>query len=172
MIFDNAKTITFNGKSVKKLELNGEKIWEAVSFKNWVPFSIDTDKSIFNGKGWVEKIRLSSSGVTKDSSYASTTGYIPAKPSSVIRIAGFNWLDSGNQSANYVCSYDENFNFVSAVNCAGTYGGGTVSGDSEVAVVTMNATSSIAYVRVSGAWSVVGGPCDAMIVTVDEEIPI
>lgn len=170
--FDNAETVTLAGKVVTKLELAGKTIYEKVlqKYKNWVSFSIDTDGSIFNGKGWIGKTRLSSSGATKSADYVSTTGYIPAKANDAIRIAGLNWLNSENQSGNYVCTYDANFAFIAAVNCVGSYGGGTVSGDSEVAIVTLKSTSTIAYVRVSGMGAVVDGPGDSLIVTVNEEI--
>ena len=46
------------------------------TYTNQVPLSVDTDGSIFNGKGWLESTRLSSSGVTKAADYVSVTGYI------------------------------------------------------------------------------------------------
>lgn len=175
--FDNAETVTLAGKVVEKLVLDGKTIYEKVlqKYKNWVPYSIDTDRSIFNGTGWIGKTRLSSSGATKDADYASTTGYIPAKAGDVVRIAGTGWLDSNYLSTNYICTYDSNFNFIAAVNNGGSYGGGTVSGDLNVAVVTLNNTSTIAYIRVSSSDASgkpvgVDGPGDNLIVTINEEI--
>lgn len=138
---------------------------------NLVPYAIDTDGSIYDGDGWIAKKRLSSSGVLKDANYVSTTGFIPASSGAIIRIGGCQWIDTTNAtSSNYVCSYDANFNFICAVNCAGSYGGGTVSGDSSVAVVTLPTNENIAYVRVSAYGHTINGAGETLIVTVNEEI--
>lgn len=176
MAFSNIKAITIPEGVVKKISVGNSIIWEEPSsYKNWVPYSIDTDGSIFNGTGWIGKTRLSSSGATKDANYASVTGYIPAKAGDVVRIAGTYWLSSDYQSTNYVCTYDSNFAFIAAVNCAGSYGGGTVSGDSNVAEVILKNTSTIAYIRVSSSDASgnsvgVDGPGNNLIVTINEEI--
>lgn len=175
MIFSNVKSVSIpEGMVTKIANASGVTLWSKAPEGpvNWVPKSIDTDGSTFNGKGWIGKKRLSSSGVVKDANYVSTTGFIPAKASDVVRIGGCYWLDSANSSANYVCTYDANFTFVGAVNCVGSYGGGTVSGDKNVAVVTLKNTSTIAYVRVSAGHSDYGvdGPGAQMIVTINEEI--
>lgn len=176
--FDNAKAATFAGKAVAKLELAGKKIWEAIKFTNQVPISIDTDKSTFNGKGWIEKTRLSSSGATKANDYASTTGYIPAASSATIRIKGVAW-DNG---ADYVCTYNSGFTFLTALNGQGSYGGGTiVSRVGDVVTVKLPTNSNIAYIRVSAIHSSkdagyasvakpIEGPGSYLIVTVNEEI--
>jgi hypothetical protein len=176
MDFSTIKAITIPEGVVKKISIGNNIIWEEPSsYKNWVPYSINTDGSIFNGTGWIGKTRLSSSGATKSADYASTTGYIPAKAGDVVRIAGTGWLDSNYLSTNYVCTYDSDFNFIAAVNCGGVYGGGTVSGDLNVAVVTLKDTSTIAYIRVSSSDASgnpvgVDGPGDNLIVTINEEI--
>lgn len=151
------------------------------NFTNQVPTSIDTDGSVLNGKGYVGATRLSSSGATKASDYVSATGYIPASSGAVIRIKGVDWLDSNRQSANYVCTYNSKFEFISAVSCTGYYNGGAVSGDDDVAIVTLLANSNIAYVRVSamhgagedgyaGVTNHSEGPGSYLIVTVNQEI--
>ena len=178
MIFSNVKSVTIpEGVVTKITNASGAVLWakEPEGPTNWVPKSIDTDGSIFNGKGWIGATRLSSSGVAKSANYASTTGYIPAKAGDVVRIAGTYWLSSSFLSTNYVCTYDSSFKFIAAVNCGGSYGGGTVSGDSDVAVVKLNNTSTIAYIRVSSSdasGNAVGvdGPGDNLIVTINEEI--
>lgn len=150
-------------------------------YTNQVPISIDTDGSIFNGKGWIEATRLSSSGATKAESYVTTTGFIPATSGAIVRIAGIKWATSTSSGADYVVSYDSDFNFIAAVNAGGSYGGGTVSGDDSVSVVTLLDNDAIAFVRVSAkhdasdaSWNLVenrnDGPGDYLIVTVNEEI--
>ena len=149
-MFTNTKALAIPDGDVIKVECDGVILWELPSsYKNQIPTSIDTDGSIFNGVGYVPDTRLSSSGGTKAASGVMTTGYIPAKPSDNVYLGGITWINSNQASTNYVCCYDSKFNFVCAVNCNGYYGGGTVSGDSNMAVVTLPNTDTIAFVRVS-----------------------
>lgn len=167
-MFTNTKALAIPEGDVVKIECDGVVLWELPSsYKNQIPYSIDTDKSIFNGKGYVDSTRLSSSGATKTASNCITTGYIKAKSNDIIRISGVTWkaVQSG---VNYVCCYDSNFNFVCAVNSNGYYGGGTVGGDSNVATVTLLDDITIAYVRVSIHHQDVDA--STLIVTVNEEI--
>lgn len=149
------------------------------NFTNKVPTSIDVDGSIFNGVGYVGGTRLSSSGSTKADNYITTTGYIPAKPEDIIRIAGAEF----NTGGCYVCTYDSSFNFLTAINGQGNYDGGTLDNTGTYPKITLPNKSTIAYVRVSATWSSViegfngatderqkQGPCEYMIVTVNEEI--
>lgn len=148
------------------------------SYTNQVPISIDTDGSVFNGKGYIGKTRLSSSGVTKEGSGVTTTGYIKAKAKDVVRIGGNCTFDGTNC---YVCTYNSSFGFIKAINGQGSYGGGTLDKTGAVPKVTLLNDSNIAYIRVSADWnsSVDGyydsadptqGPCEHLIVTVNEEI--
>ena len=64
-----------------------------VTYTNLVPTSVDTDGSIFNGTGYKDGVRLSSSGgVSSDTSSAvassTITGFIPFKNTDVIRMKG------------------------------------------------------------------------------------
>lgn len=149
------------------------------AYVNQVPISIDTNGSVFNGKGWIGSTRLSSSGVTKASGGASVTGYIPASSGCVIHIHSTDeratWLSPDQQSANYVCAYNSSFKFVCAQNCTSGYNGGTVGGDTTEATVTLPTNSDIAYVRVSlsrNTGTDIGedGPGQYMIVTVNQDI--
>lgn len=136
-------------------------------YTNQVPISIDTDGTVFNGKGWIGETRLSSSGVTKTFDYTSTTGYMPASSGAVVRIKGSNW---DNGTGCYVCSYKSDFSFVGAVNSEGIYGGGTVTREGDISIVTLTTNNDIAYVRVSAIGDRVEGPGADLIVTVNEEI--
>lgn len=178
-MFNTLKSLSIGGIALKNLSINGILAWEEPSsYTNQVPISIDTDGSVFNGKGYIGKTRLSSSGGTKSQDYTTTTGYIRAKAKDVVSIGGRCTFASGGC---YVCSYDSNFNFICAINGTGGYGGGTLDNTGSVPKVTLLDNSNIAYIRVSADWnsSVDGykdsadptqGPCEHMIVTINEEI--
>lgn len=155
-----------------------------IPYVNRVPISIDTDGSVFNDIGYMEGYRLSSGGVTKELAYSAVTGYIPVTNGDIIRIYGCGWATIIN-ALNYVCAYDENFNFIGAkcttagesvsISTYGTSIFGEYSIDDNCNITfTLNCTSDIAYIRVSSLgdgsstqWNY--DPAD-MIVTVNEEI--
>lgn len=63
------------------------------NFTNQVPISTDTDGSIFNGVGYKDNVRLSSSGGISSSAQSGsvTTGFIPWKNTDVVRMKGATW---------------------------------------------------------------------------------
>lgn len=155
-----------------------------IPFVNRVPISIDTDGNVFNGKGYIEGYRLSSSGATKVQAGVVTTGYIPAKNGDIIRIFGCEFGQSSNAHS-YICAYDANFNFIGA---KATASGTNVSftnysisiftnyscesnGDT---TITLESTGSIAYIRVCSKGNTTTNYAtfvpEDMIVTVNEEI--
>ena len=79
--FDRAQSVTFAGKAVEKLVLDGKKIWEAVSFKNWVRDSTEADgMTIYNGGlGYKDGYRIRSGGAEASSSGITISGFIPYK---------------------------------------------------------------------------------------------
>lgn len=112
------KTLSIQGIDLVKLTLNGTQIWKKPpSFVNQVPISIDTDGSIFNGIGYKENVRLSSSGGISSSAQngSVTTGFIPwYGDTTYLRMKGVEWL---NATANYgghfyVNCYDANKKFL------------------------------------------------------------
>lgn len=87
------------------------------NFTNQVPISTDTDGSIFNGTGYKDNVRLSSSGgvsgTAQDGSV--TTGFIPWKNTDIVRMKGAEW--SADLSGHYYFTlYNSNKE---------AYGGGT-----------------------------------------------
>ena len=162
--------------------LNGTVV---VPFINQVPISIDTNGSVFNGKGYIENKRLSSSGAMKDLDRSITTGFMPAKGGDVIRIFHCDFATNAHAS-NYICAYDSNFALVGGLATRNGYdnltvystdinGGYTFDTDKNV-TLTLNAVANIAYIRVSSAGASVSAvdgltfdPED-MIITVNEEI--
>lgn len=109
MNFSNLKELLVDGIKLVELKINGVLVWVAKTFTNQVPISTDTDGSIFNGTGYIENRRLSSSGGLSGSAQngSVTTGFIPFHgDSTVIRMKGVEWL---NTTVNYGGHYYVNF---------------------------------------------------------------
>ena len=109
------KTLSIQGINLVKLTLNGTQIWKKPpSFVNQVPISIDTDGSIFNGVGYKENVRLSSSGGISGSAQngSVTTGFIPFPDGdkTIIRIKGVDWINAPSKQNGhyYIIFYDAN----------------------------------------------------------------
>ena len=107
------KSLRINGVELVKLVINGVVAWAKKTFTNLVPLSTDTDGSIFNGVGYKENVRLSSSGGISGSAQAGsvTTGFIPwGGDGDVIRIKGVEWLNAyaDYNGHYYVIFYDAN----------------------------------------------------------------
>ena len=96
MDFSTVKKIVIPEGEVKQIAVGGTVLWKA--FTNQVPISTDTDGSIFNGTGYIENRRLSSSGNMSGSAQngSVTTGFIPFPDGdkTVIRIKGVDWLNA------------------------------------------------------------------------------
>ena len=149
-------------------------------YTNQVPISKDTDGSVFNGKGWIEKTRLSSSGVTKALDYCSATGYIPASSGAIIRVKGVGF-DKDND---YICAYKSDYSFIGATSGTNGYKQlGNVTHNGDITTLTLPANNNIAWVRVSAihdtadstwpsgnATAALNGPGANLIVTVNQEI--
>lgn len=82
---------------------------------NQVPISTDTDGSIYNGTGYKDDVRLSSSGGVSGTAQngSVTTGFIPFTPGSIIRIKGAEFLNLWDKYGGhyYINFYDANKNF-------------------------------------------------------------
>lgn len=93
------KELAIDGIKLVELFINGVKVWAMKTFTNQVPISTDTDGSIFNGVGYIENKRLSSSGGLSGSAQngSVTTGFIPFPDGdkTVIRIKGVEWVTAG-----------------------------------------------------------------------------
>jgi hypothetical protein len=107
------KSIKIAGIELKKILIGGVVAWAKKTFTNQVPISTDTDGSIFNGVGYKENVRLSSSGGISGSAQAGsvTTGFIPwGGDGDVIRIKGVEWLNAQPNHGGhyYIMFYNEN----------------------------------------------------------------
>ena len=156
-----------------------------IPYINQIPISIDTDGNIFNGTGYQQGYRLSSSGVTKAQAGSYVFGYIPAKSGDVIRIYGCNW-GTKLHASNYICAYKADFSFVGAyaTKAADSFGVSVYTQDIGTAApvidADLNATLTlkdgldIAYIRVSSVGddypNSIDYNVDDAIITVNEEI--
>jgi hypothetical protein len=70
---------------------------------NQVPISTDTDGSIYNGTGYKDNARLSSSGGVSSSAQNGSvvTGFIPWEHGDVIRMKGAIWLGAYNNDGTH-----------------------------------------------------------------------
>lgn len=97
------------------------------NFTNQVPISTDTDGSIFNGTGYKEDVRLSSSGGISGTAQVGsvTTGFIPYTPGATIRLKGVEFTGAktkygGHYYANF---YKEDFTFSTYMAANDSYDG-------------------------------------------------
>lgn len=183
--FANYKRLDIPEGRVKQIKRksDGAVLWES-GYVNMVPLSIDADGSIYNGTGYIEGYRLSSSGELKDQADTVTTGFIPAGRGDLVRMAGVSWPSTSTVGYSYFVLYDANFNRLDHINMSGSenvQNGWSYSGrvivDSTKTYVTIDdigvttfdiATKNdaeYAYIRISAE----GNGAD-MIVTVNEEI--
>jgi hypothetical protein len=163
----------------------GRVIWALKEFTNQVPLSTDTDGSVFNGIGYKENVRLSSSGSISGSAQngSVTTGFIPYSANDVVRIGGVEWL---NTTKNYGGHYYINFydsgkkfkTYVSSQAYADTYTHVCTISRDENGVETfitnkeygtsnmfLNLVRESSYIRITAY-----GKGADMIVTINEEI--
>lgn len=155
------------------------------NYTNLVPTSTDTDGSIYNGVGYKEDVRLSSSGGVSSSAQEGSvlTGFIPFTRSDVLRLKGATWIDGTFPSgqAYYFNYYDSGKTFVWGL-AASSHAAATGSLKTSV---TYDADTGVTEASVDGLSSTVGaeklnkiayvrlcayGNGNDLIVTVNEEI--
>ena len=129
----------------------------------------------YDGVGYANNYRLSSSGVIKTAQNAIATGFIPASAGDTIRIGGIQWCLTGG-SWNYVCAYKSDYSIVGAVygSEAGYYGtkihaSCTIDYDAPLTTIGLTSNANIAFIRVS-CYNESLQDGSKLIVTVNEEI--
>ena len=124
-----------------------------VSYTNLVPTSTDTDGSIYNGTGYKDDTRLSSSGGVSGTAQTGsvTTGFIPWTSCGVIRIKGAVW-DNAIASHHYYLNF---YNADKSFNC------GMTSRDAIVSAGSGDAYSHIVrtYDEATGITTIDTSPC-------------
>ena len=176
------KELAIDGISLKSLSVNGIEIWRKYRYTNWVPLSIDTDGSIFNGVGYKENVRLSTSGGISSSAQAGsvTTGFIPwnGADTDIIRMKGVEWVQQSGKHY-YVNCYDANKSYLYyfSVAEADIYDHVvTVTRENGVTTIDFNedygtTNSLLQYFRQSKYIRITAkGSGSEMIVTINEEI--
>ena len=153
-----------------------------IAYTNLVPTSTDTDGSVFNGTGYKENVRLSSSGGISGTALNGSvaTGFMPYSSLGVVRMKGATWdMTSGLL---YIIAYNSSKTklFACVANAAGsgtTYKGLSVVYDAASGVTTFDfsggsggaewydAFKNAAYIRLNA----MGKGAD-LIVTVNQEI--
>ena len=119
--FSTMKKIVIPEGEVKQIVSNGVLLWKnGPNYTNLVPKSTDTDGSIYNGVGYKENVRLSSTGGISSSAQngSVTTGFIPwGGDTSWLRMSGVEWVvESGKHY--YVNCYDANKKFLEYLSVA------------------------------------------------------
>lgn len=185
------KAISINGVAMKKILIGGVEAWRR-AIVNLVPTSIDTDGSIFNGTGYKDGYRLSSSGGLSSQTYTTTTGFIPCKSTDVIRMGGLSYKTI-SATYNYLAFYDANFTLLGSINIYKE--SSTSTGYAQVARGIMGINNGVkppteangittfdnhyfksdadkvAYFRINGQWETNSGKGGKdLIITVNEEI--
>ena len=185
--FSAFKKLTIGGVELKQLFINGIQAWKS-GYKNWVPYAIDTDGSVYNGGlGYKNGYRLSSSGAEKTQAGSALTGFIPAKYGDVIRMANATWGATVSDGYSYIQYYDEKFKVILSINKhQNNSSGGNISNvgqtykdlvdrsasnivtdDKGVTIFNIVLTSPISYSYIRISATADGAD---MIVTVNEEI--
>ena len=162
--FSTIKQLNVDNIALRRLLIDDTLVWRDGMF-NWVPVSKDTDGSFYNGVGYLEGYRLSSSGELKTQNNSAVCGYIPAKTGDTIRLAGMDWSDKGGSIYDYIITYDSSFNKITNLNSQG-YGQGATVNVGEDGIWTFVITAeNTSYIRISAT----GAGAD-MIITVNEKI--
>lgn len=120
---DCARLIIPEGEVRQITDDSGQVIWKR-GYINQVPKSTDTDGSIFNGTGYKDNVRLSSSGGISGSAQngSTTTGFIPYSggDAGVIRLKGVRWLNTSQDGLGhyYIIFYDKDKKLVGYISAS------------------------------------------------------
>lgn len=142
-----------------------------VSYTNQIPVSIDTDGSIYNGKGYKDGYRLNSSGTETELTGTAVTGFIPVKGLDVIRFKNIA-MTTADSSGNYIQCYDSTFTQVAGCKSNAIadwdflFANQTFDENGNLTSFCLESSSyNYAYIRVSCA-----GLDENSVITVNEEI--
>lgn len=137
------KALSLDGVPLESLRLNGVEIWRKeaeAAYTNLVGTSIAEDGSVYNGVGYADGYRVSSSGEIKTQSGTPLTGYIQCEginDASVIRTKGVQFV-TGLYCG--VVFYDADFNLIHGIRFpAGTT---LASGTAAIVYTAVDGTAS------------------------------
>jgi hypothetical protein len=154
--------------------------------ENLVPASKDTDGSVFNGTGYQDGKRLSSSGSIKDQDSSTLTGFIPCTKKDVVALTGVCFATTGTTGSDgvtpgngmegshysYLAIYNSSMTLLdcvqgdntqlSSIGVDVTWGTYPVTSNTDIVKFDFSSyTKDMAYIRING----VGGSGANMIVT-------
>lgn len=154
---------------------------QPVEMVNQVPISTDTNGTIYNGTGYKDNARLSSSGGVSGTAQNGSvvTGFIPVGVKDIIRIKGATWVQHSNSAEGhyYINFYKADKTFIEGLSAAAYAANNTpmsVVYDDATGVTTFDITENsafeattkdAAYFRINAK----GSGAD-LIVTVNQEI--
>lgn len=180
MNLSDYKFIQISGIDMQSLAIDGVEIWRW-AYKNWVPFSINADGTIYNSTGYKDGYRVRSGGGETTSSVSTITGFIRVNAGDIIRISGCNFAEKSVCAA--INASDSSFtNLGQLVGNSTGYGifAGDYSAYSMSSVVEEKtgvwkwvvppAASGVAYIRVTATSYQNTSPGAELIVTINEEI--
>lgn len=189
MDFSSVKAITIPEGIVKKIVAAGKTIWQAVTYKNWVRYSTESDgTTIYNGGlGYKEGWRVRSGGAEAESSFAVCTGFIPFKKGDILRISPkfsgqntVNTLNFSDSSFTNLGQYNDNTAAYGICTEDSTWRTGIATETGGITVIDISSVSNgdnIAYIRLTHALNFSPTADDEevrsgseLIVTVNEEI--
>lgn len=147
------------------------------SYTNLVPTSVDTDGTVYNGTGYKDDTRLSSSGGVSGSAQtgSATTGFMPYSSLGIIRIKGATWLN--NSGHYYINAYDQNKTFAQGIAASDAQASTVATYDVPTGITTIDmsklsstnvvrqAFETASYIRINAY-----GKGADLIVTVNQEI--
>ena len=165
--FSTLKSLKIPEGVVTKIVSAGVTLWEAVKYKNWIPYSTTEDgKTIFNGVGYKDNSRLNSSAVVVDQTGYAAFGFIPLKAGDVVRVKGLTWNSTYNTGC-YFWIFDSSFTKLKQKRPNGGSSDITVEdeGNGVTKFTIRTYATETAYFRISAY----GSGANA-IITVNEEI--
>lgn len=124
---------------------------------NQIAVSIDTNGSIYNGKGWREDTRLNSSGTETSAAGYGVTGYIPYTKADTLYLYNCQLVGNSNTSKDYLTLYDNDFNVLRSASVFGFISNGSLPNDLDengyVKSISAlgNSYTTVAYIRFSAS---------------------
>ena len=164
----------------------------SVEIKNWVEYAIDTDGSLYNGCGYKDDTRLSSSGSISDTAQTGSvvTGFIPWTMGDVIRMKGAEFVGVSENIGGhyYLMFYDSSKNVMGneAYVSSASYGNNTaiqnaisIDYDNQTGVTTfafknLNAQTGLTQAVKNAQWIRINayGKGSDLVITINQEIPV
>ena len=165
-----AAGIAAQGASADGYENSGSG--ETVAYTNQIPISTDTDGTVFNGVGYREGYRLSSSGTLSGSSGMYVTGFIPVKYLDDVYLKNVTYNKNASDASNQrIAFYDGEKNCMFVVGANSSSAIGKIH-DAEGNLIQFKAenfssydASGVAFFRINGSY--IGADS---IITVNEVI--